>query len=219
MSTQTGNRGEAMERATGAGAGMGGNGGSTSGTGAHGASPDLNMGSARSDYGENAYGGSLDEQGLGGAGYDDFDEGRGDTEGGVIDGGGTPVLRSATSSTGGRTKGRGYSLGDTGNTGLTLLAGIAIGAGLMYLFDPEHGGRRRALLRDKLMSLSNDATEALGKTSRDLRSRAQGVIAETTKAMGLGGGGTETGESSATGGNAQGGSGMSAENTGSTSGQ
>lgn len=131
-----------------------------------------NWGSARSDYGEQAYGGSLDERGLGGLGYDDFSEGRRD-EG------------SRGESTTRARRRAGYSLGDTGSTGLTLLAGMVIGATLMYMFDPEQGGRRRALLRDKLIAFSNDASDTLGKTSRDLRDRAQGVIAETTKALGL----------------------------------
>lgn len=61
---------------------------------------------------------------------------------------------------------------------LTILGGIGIGAALMYLFDPNGGRRRRALIRDKAVGLSNDATEAVGSKARDLRNRAKGVIHE-----------------------------------------
>jgi hypothetical protein len=122
-------------------------------------------------------------QGLGGDGYDDFSEGRRDR--------GSRGESGVRSSRGAR---GGYSLGDAGSSGLTLLAGMVIGATLMYLLDPQQGGRRRALLRDKFIALSNDASDTLGKTSRDLRNRAQGVIAETTRALGLGQTGSEAGD-------------------------
>lgn len=136
----------------------------------------LNWGSARSDYGERAYGGSLDKKGLGGLGVDDYDEGR--------------ERGQSRGESGARSKGRSSrsygSAGGAGNTGLTLLAGIGIGAALMYIFDPEQGRRRRALLRDQIVSCMNETSDVLGKTSRDLRNRAQGVIAEAGKALGRG---------------------------------
>ena len=64
-------------------------------------------------------------------------------------------------------------------TGLTLLYGIGIGAGLMYILDPDRGARRRALIRDKIVSASNSTQCYLGKMSRDLGNRAQGLVAET----------------------------------------
>lgn len=201
MSTQYGNQGGTGAGATGgasnAGAGgQAGGGSSTSGaTGAaQSAASNLNWGSARSDYGDEAYGGTLDQQGLGGSGYDDFNEGRRDagSRGESSTRGGS--ARSAGSSR------DGYGLGNAGSTGLTLLAGMVIGATLMYLLDPERGGRRRALLRDKLTTLSNGTTDILGKTSRDLRDRAQGIISETTRAIGLGGQGDSENEGA---GNAQ----------------
>jgi hypothetical protein len=200
MSTQYSTGGETKESATG-GANTGTNAGTGSASDTGGATArnesDLNWGSARSDYGEHAYGGSLDQQGQGSNSFDDFSADRGRHTGNR--GGATVRGKRISSSRGGR---GGYSLGDTGNTGLTLLAGMVIGAGLMYLLDPEQGGRRRSLLRDKFVALSNDAADVLGKTTRDLRNRAQGVIAETTKAVGLGGGEEST---ASTGGNAQGG--------------
>jgi hypothetical protein len=61
---------------------------------------------------------------------------------------------------------------------LAVLGGMAAGAAFMYLFDPNGGGRRRALIRDKAVGLSNDAAAAIGSKSRDLRNRAQGAIHE-----------------------------------------
>ncbi len=64
-----------------------------------------------------------------------------------------------------------------------LLGGAGIGAALMYMLDPEKGNRRRALVRDKAIGLKNDAAEMVTSKSRDLRNRAQGVIAETKSAL------------------------------------
>jgi BON domain len=64
------------------------------------------------------------------------------------------------------------------NSGLALLGGIGIGAALMYFFDPDRGRRRRALLRDKLVSCTNQTEMYAGKAARDLRNRAQGLVAE-----------------------------------------
>ncbi len=134
-----------------------------------------NFGSARSDYGSNAYGGSLNKQGIGGKSVDDFSERRRD----VGSRGYGQLRRQSTFGTG-----AGTAAVAGGGVGL-LLVGIGIGAGLMYLLDPERGRKRRALLRDKAVALSNDASDAIGKTSRDLGNRAQGVVAETSKALGV----------------------------------
>src|SRR5205085_7259942 len=61
-----------------------------------------------------------------------------------------------------------------------LMAGIGIGAALMYVLDPDRGNRRRALMRDKLMGAINSTGDAAGKTSRDLAHRARGLVAELT---------------------------------------
>jgi hypothetical protein len=191
MSTQYSQGGETSPGTSqsGTGAGAGGGRGPLSGTGSSSSSSsssasDLNFGSARSDYGDEAYGGTLNEEGSGGAGYDDFSEGR---EAGASDRAASPgrSLRKSMRGGGGSRAGAGYGLGDAG-TGLALLAGIVTGAALMYFLDPQQGGGRRALLRDKFTGLSNDATDILGKATRDLSNRAQGLIAEATKAVGLG---------------------------------
>lgn len=134
-----------------------------------------NFGSARSDYGEHAYGGRLDKRGL---------ESRGLTshlsewlssrrEG---DGKGYRNRRSI-----GWGKGL-LVLG--GGIGIGLGIGIGTGAALMYIFDPKQGKQRRALVRDKATSLSDKAGKSLGKASTNLRNRAQGLAAEARGMLG-----------------------------------
>jgi hypothetical protein len=48
----------------------------------------------------------------------------------------------------------------------------------MYLFDPDRGRGRRALIRDKAEDAANKAGEFADKVSRDLRDRASEVVAE-----------------------------------------
>jgi hypothetical protein len=127
----------------------------------------LNLGSARSDYGERAYGGSLDESGVGGRSVDDFAEGR-------VDRG----------SRGYEIEGEDFRSRGAGSGNLwMLLAGIGIGAGLMYLLDPERGSARRKMVGDKLVAWTNDLTDAAGATARDLRDRAKGVVPEARGAV------------------------------------
>ena len=64
--------------------------------------------------------------------------------------------------------------------GLTLPGGMGLGAGLMYLLDPDQGRRRRALLRDQLTSTAGRLDDCLGATWTDVRQRAQGLAAETS---------------------------------------
>ena len=64
---------------------------------------------------------------------------------------------------------------------LTLLGsaglGAGLGAGLMYLLDPQGGGRRRALAKDKCVHAAKTSGTAVGKASRDLGNRTKGLIA------------------------------------------
>jgi hypothetical protein len=57
-----------------------------------------------------------------------------------------------------------------------LISGIGIGAGLMYLLDPDKGKRRRALARDKMVHSLNKTRGAVGTTSRDMQNRARGLV-------------------------------------------
>jgi osmotically-inducible protein OsmY len=66
----------------------------------------------------------------------------------------------------------------SGGVTRTLLAGIAIGATLSYLFDPARGARRRAALRDQAASLLRSAGRDVNAKARDAKNRLQGVVAE-----------------------------------------
>jgi uncharacterized membrane protein len=65
------------------------------------------------------------------------------------------------------------------NNGVTWASGIGLGAGLMYLLDPERGRRRRSLLRDQCAHAWHTTGDAMGILATDLSHRAQGVVAET----------------------------------------
>jgi BON domain-containing protein len=61
---------------------------------------------------------------------------------------------------------------------LRVLTAAAAGAGLMYLLDPDGGGRRRALVRDRMVRAAHRTGDAVDVTSRDVTNRARGVVAE-----------------------------------------
>jgi osmotically-inducible protein OsmY len=69
------------------------------------------------------------------------------------------------------------------NKRLAVLAGLGLGAGAMFILDPARGRRRRAFLRDKAIHLTRVSGCTLGKTSRDLRNRAIGLISETRSSL------------------------------------
>ncbi len=62
--------------------------------------------------------------------------------------------------------------------GTVILGAMGLGAGLMYFLDPDRGRRRRAMVGDKVDHAINAAENAIGKTSRDLRNRTIGAVAE-----------------------------------------
>jgi uncharacterized membrane protein/gas vesicle protein len=57
-----------------------------------------------------------------------------------------------------------------------LMAAAGIGAGAMYLFDPDRGKRRRGQLRSKARHFNKIAADVAGKTQRDLRNHLSGVV-------------------------------------------
>jgi gas vesicle protein len=61
---------------------------------------------------------------------------------------------------------------------IAILAGLGVGAAVMYLFDPEGGNRRRALIRDKAVRLNRQTREAIDGTMKDLSNRAKGTMHE-----------------------------------------
>jgi hypothetical protein len=60
---------------------------------------------------------------------------------------------------------------------LLILAGAALGAGLMYVLDPTAGRRRRALARDKAVHLGHVASCSLRGTTIAARNKARGLAA------------------------------------------
>ena len=58
---------------------------------------------------------------------------------------------------------------------LTALAGAGLGAGLMYILDPQQGRRRRALMRDQFVHALHELDDAIGVLSRDLGVPGAGI--------------------------------------------
>ena len=59
-----------------------------------------------------------------------------------------------------------------------LIMAAGIGAGLMYILDPQAGRRRRVHLRDKILRGKHVTSDAMDTTARDLRNRSLGFIAQ-----------------------------------------
>jgi len=62
-----------------------------------------------------------------------------------------------------------------------LIAAVGFGSGLMYLFDPVLGKRRRALMRDRakrIKRMSRRLAKSVGRTARDLVNRTHGLARE-----------------------------------------
>jgi len=66
---------------------------------------------------------------------------------------------------------------------LDFYRGLALGLGVMYLFDPDRGRTRRAFLRDKAVRAGNGIQGFLGKSARDLGHRAEGSVARATSGL------------------------------------
>ena len=64
------------------------------------------------------------------------------------------------------------------NKAMAMIGGLGVGAGLMYMFDPNKGKRRRAEVRNKVTHAINKTNNAIGKTSRDVTNRVSGIAAE-----------------------------------------
>jgi hypothetical protein len=62
--------------------------------------------------------------------------------------------------------------------GIWTIVGIGAGAALMYFLDPDRGNRRRALVRDKALSLNRRTRETIEGRMEDLGNRTKGLIHE-----------------------------------------
>lgn len=65
-----------------------------------------------------------------------------------------------------------------------MIFGAGLGAGLMYMFDPERGNRRRALVRDQANSMVHKTRDALDATKQDMGNRVQGLRSEVSYRLG-----------------------------------
>ena len=64
------------------------------------------------------------------------------------------------------------------NKGLLFGSGLGLGTAAMFLFDPNRGKRRRALIRDKVVWATRKTGEGLDAAAKDLNNRVQGVAHE-----------------------------------------
>ncbi|HWA97118.1 MAG TPA: hypothetical protein VG713_01435, partial [Pirellulales bacterium] len=62
----------------------------------------------------------------------------------------------------------------------TLCNGCALGAGLMYFFDPHHGRRRRAVVEDQVQGFLGDFTRGLDRATHEIQSSAKHLVNEVT---------------------------------------
>ncbi|HEX2166337.1 MAG TPA: BON domain-containing protein [Longimicrobiales bacterium] len=69
------------------------------------------------------------------------------------------------------------------NKSETLLIGMALGAGITYLLDPDRGTRRRALVRDQIVHTGHELEEAVRSNARHARNKARGLAHETRAAL------------------------------------
>ncbi len=61
---------------------------------------------------------------------------------------------------------------------VSMLAGMGLGAGLMFILDPDRGRRRRALARDKIVRLGKGAAWHANKQLRNAANHVTGTVAE-----------------------------------------
>ena len=64
---------------------------------------------------------------------------------------------------------------------MELLGGLGLGAGLMYLLDPDKGEERRDLVRGSVVDYGRQTGDFLDDTGRTLSRQAQAVLATTRR--------------------------------------
>ncbi|MFI4887670.1 MAG: BON domain-containing protein [Burkholderiales bacterium] len=65
----------------------------------------------------------------------------------------------------------------------SVLGSAALGAAAMYVLDPDKGKRRRALVRDKVLSVVTDTRDAFGAAARDATHRIDGLRARARRLL------------------------------------
>lgn len=70
---------------------------------------------------------------------------------------------------------------------IDFFKGMAVGAGLMYLLDPDQGRRRRALVRDQMVHARHELEETTAARARHLANRGRGAAIEAAKRVVPGG--------------------------------
>ena len=63
------------------------------------------------------------------------------------------------------------------------IAGVGIGAGTMYFFDPRQGNRRRAVVSDQLIAWNRRTTRFLRAAFEDLGHRFKGLMLESKERL------------------------------------
>src|SRR5262245_31337569 len=69
-------------------------------------------------------------------------------------------------------------VGDGQGDAMRFLTGLVSGLGVTYLLDPQHGRRRRALIRDRAHRMEHRARNLFESGKDDLAHRAQGLRAK-----------------------------------------
>jgi hypothetical protein len=68
--------------------------------------------------------------------------------------------------------------------GLGLIGSACVGAGIMYLADPDRGKRRLSLVRDQIVSANKKIGRFAAGTTEDVKNRAYGLYCEAKSLFG-----------------------------------
>jgi uncharacterized membrane protein len=66
----------------------------------------------------------------------------------------------------------------------TLLVSIGLGAGVMYFLDPQHGERRRTMVRERANDFVNNINDSIDMAVENARMKTRGVLTEMTAKLG-----------------------------------
>lgn len=69
------------------------------------------------------------------------------------------------------------------NSSLMFLLGFGVGAGLMFLLDPDRGRERRTRIQQKTIGTLKAMENKAAETAEDVARRARGLVAEARRAL------------------------------------